>query len=231
MESFDLSDFQHKLQYKFNDETLLLESLQHSSYVNEQADPDLRDNERLEFLGDAVLNLVVGHLLMQCYPDAREGDLSRMRATLVNEDHLADLAADIDLGDTIRLGKGELQTDGREKKSILANTFEALTAAVYLDAGFDGVCEFIRAHFSKHIDLIEASDADRDFKSRLQERVQESKKAVPRYSVVTTSGPDHDKTFKVQVTVDTHKALGEGKSKKAAEQEAARQMLAQLSQE
>ncbi len=231
MESSLLTRFQQKLQYQFKDEQFLLEALRHSSYVNEQADPDMRDNERLEFLGDAVLGLVVGHLLMRRYPDAKEGDLSRMRANLVNENQLSDLAADIDLGDFIQFGRGELQTKGQEKKSILADTYEALIAAIYLDAGFDGVYEFIRIQFSARIDSIDDLDADCDFKSRLQERVQESQKAVPRYSVQKTTGPDHDKTFAVQVVVDTQRALGEGKSKKAAEQAAARKMLEQFDQE
>ena len=231
MESSLLTRFQQKLQYQFKDEKFLLEALRHSSYVNEQTDPDMRDNERLEFLGDAVLGLVVGHLLMRRYPDAKEGDLSRMRANLVNENQLSDLAADIDLGDFIQFGRGELQTKGQEKKSILANTYEALIAAIYLDAGFDGVYEFIRIQFSARIDSIDDLDADRDFKSRLQERVQESQKAVPRYSVQKATGPDHDKTFAVQVVVDTQRALGEGKSKKAAEQAAARKMLEQFDQE
>jgi ribonuclease III len=177
-----LTSFQQKLQYQFKDEKFLLEALRHSSFVNEQADPEMRDNERLEFLGDAVLDLVVGHLLMRCYPDAKEGDLSRMRANLVNEKQLSDLAADIDLGDVIQFGKGELLTRGQEKKSILANTYEALVAAIYLDAGFDDVYEFIRIQFSARIGAVDDLDADCDFKSRLQERVQESQKAVPRYS-------------------------------------------------
>ncbi len=231
MEPFDLSFFQQKLGHIFKNENLLIEALRHSSYVNELADPNMRNNERLEFLGDAVLDLVVGHLLMQYYPDEKEGDLSRMRSNLVNEDQLADLATKIDLGQYILLGKGELQTRGWEKKSILANTYEALIAAIYLDAGFDGVYIFIRTHFSELIDSVDTLDADRDFKSRLQELVQETRKTVPQYSVVTSIGPDHDRTFKVQVTVDTYTALGEGKSKKAAEQEAARKVLEQLSQE
>ena len=151
-----------------------------------------------------------------------------MRSNLVNVDRLADLAAEMNMGPCIMLGKGELQTDGREKKSILANTYEALIAAIYLDAGFDGVVGFIRTHFSALIESMDVSDPDRDFKSRLQERMQETEKITPQYAVVEATGPDHDKTFTVRVTAGRQEALGEGKSKKAAEQEAARKMLAQL---
>ena len=230
MEPSRLAGFQKKLQYQFKNEKYLLEALRHSSFVNEQVDPDMRDNERLEFLGDAVLDLVIGHLLMQYYPDAKEGDLSRMRANLVNEKQLSDLATDIDLGDFIQFGRGERQTRGPEKKSILANTYEALIAAIYLDAGFDGVYEFIRIQFSGRMDTVDDLDGDPDYKSRLQERVQESQKAVPRYSIQKTTGPDHEKTFTVQVVVGSYRASGEGKNKKAAEQAAARKMLEQFDQ-
>lgn len=231
MEPIDLSHFQQRLQYTFRNEAFLLEALRHSSYVNEQADPDMRDNERLEFLGDAVLDLVIGHLLMKAYPDVREGDLSRMRSNLVNVDRLADLAAAIEMGPCIMLGKGELQTNGREKKSILANTFEALIAAIYLDGGIEAVYGFVRIHFSALIETIDISEPDRDYKSRLQERLQEAEKIMPQYAVVDASGPDHDKTFTVKVTAGSREAFGEGKSKKAAEQEAARALLAQLEDE
>ena len=124
----EFNGFVQKLGYYFTDEALISEAFRHSSYVNEQGDSDLRDNEWLEFLGDAVLNLVVGHLLMQRYPEMKEGDLSRMRANLVNESQLAEIARTIDLGSHIMLGKGEVLSNGREKNSILADTFEAVVA-------------------------------------------------------------------------------------------------------
>ena len=142
----DLHEIEEKLCYHFTSIDLLEEALRHSSYVNEQIDTDLRDNERLEFLGDAVLNLVIGHILMQRNPDLKEGDLSRIRANLVNEAQLARIARWVDLGSFIMLGKGEIQTQGREKNSILADTFEALLAAVYLDGGFDAAFKIIETN-------------------------------------------------------------------------------------
>lgn len=126
MESINLSNLEKKLLYKFKNRELLEEALRHSSFVNEQVAADMRDNERLEFLGDAVLNLAVGHILMQRYPDLKEGDLSRMRANLVNEKKLARIARSLNFGSYVRLGKGEIQTNGQEKKSILADALEAV---------------------------------------------------------------------------------------------------------
>ncbi len=172
MAQTDLSEFKRKLCYEFQDTDLLYESLRHSSFVNEQIDADIRDNERFEFLGDAVLNLVVGHMLMQRYPDLTEGDLSRMRATLVNESQLASIARKIDLGSYIQLGKGEIQTKGREKKSILADTFEAVIAAVYLDGGLDAAFKIIDSHFSSLLNSMTTPTTNHDYKSQIQELVQ-----------------------------------------------------------
>jgi ribonuclease-3 len=221
----DLSELSHKLNYKFKNTDLLAESLRHSSFVNEQLDTDLKDNERLEFLGDAVLNLVVGHILMQRYPDLKEGDLSRMRANLVNESQLASIARGINLGSYIQLGKGEVQSEGWNKQSILANTFEAVIAAVYMDGGFDAVFKIIEGHFSVLINFVTTPTANHDFKSQIQELVQMEYRSVPIYEVVHESGPDHDKTFRVQLKVGEVQAEGIGKSKKAAEQDAARKGL------
>ena len=222
---------QHHLQYQFNDITLLEEALRHSSYVNEQADGGLRDNERLEFLGDAVLNLVIGHLLMRAYPQMREGDLSRIRANMVNETQLADVGRHMDLGRCLMLGKGEIQTGGQEKNSILADAVEAIIAAIYLDGGFEHAFAAIETHFG---DLIAAAPdlvSGQDFKSRLQESIQGKIQALPSYSVVDACGPDHDKTFYVEMTAGELKTQGIGKSKKLAEQDAARQALALLEAE
>ena len=221
----DLSELTRKLNYEFKNTDLLVESLRHSSFVNEQLGTDLQDNERLEFLGDAVLNLVVGHILMQRYPELKEGDLSRMRANLVNESQLASIARGIDLGSYIQLGKGEVQSEGWNKQSILANTFEAVIAAVYIDGGFDAVFKIIDRHFSFLINSVINSNANHDFKSQIQEIVQMEYRSVPIYRVVHESGPDHDKTFRVQLKVGEVQAEGIGKSKKAAEQDAARKGL------
>ncbi len=225
MEQMNPSEFEQKISYKFNEITILEEALSHSSFVNEQDDANIKDNERFEFLGDAVLNLVVGHILIQRYPDLNEGDLSRMRAGLVNESQLANIARAIDLGSFLRLGKGEIQTNGREKNSILADTFEAVIAAVYIDGGFDEVFKMIEKHFSDLLNSIVALLYDHDYKSRVQELVQESHKTIPQYRVLQESGPDHDKTFKVQLDVREVKTEGIGKSKKMAEQDAARKAL------
>lgn len=222
----DIGVFLHKLGYRFSESSLIEEALRHSSYVNEQGDGKMRDNERLEFLGDAVLNLVVGHLLMERFPELNEGDLSRVRASLVNESHLADIARSIDLGDNIHLGKGEILSNGREKTSILANAFEAVLAAVYLDGGFQSAFSVVETHLAPILDEFNSLDMNQDFKSQLQELVQGSQQKVPVYSVIDESGPDHDKTFCVQLEVFDVKTEGRGKSKKLAEQDAARQALA-----
>jgi ribonuclease-3 len=221
----NLSELTRKLNYEFKNTDLLVESLRHSSFVNEQLGTDLQDNERLEFLGDAVLNLVVGHILMQRYPELKEGDLSRMRANLVNESQLASIARGIDLGSYIQLGKGEVQSEGWNKQSILANTFEAVIAAVYIDGGFDAVFNIIDDHFLFLINSVTTPTANHDFKSQIQELVQMEYRSVPIYRVVHESGPDHDKTFRVQLKVGEVQAEGIGKSKKAAEQDAARKGL------
>jgi len=220
-----VEEIEKKIQYEFKDKALLEESLRHSSFVNEQAREGMRDNERLEFLGDAVLSLIVGHLLMQQYPELKEGELSRMRAQLVNESQLAAVARTIGLGAHIMLGKGEIQTDGRNKSSILADTFEALLAAIYLDGGFETAFRFVQSEFSQLIQSKVTSMVDQDYKSQLQELIQITQTEMPDYRVISESGPDHDKTFKVRLKLKEILTEAEGKSKKIAEQEAARKAL------
>ena len=221
-------NIEQKLGYQFHSRELLDEALRHSSYVNEQSNSALRDNERFEFLGDAVLNLIVGHILMDRYPHLKEGDLSRTRANLVNETHLAIMARSIDLGAGLQLGKGEIQTNGMEKNSILAGAFEALMAAVYLDGGFKVAFKIIEKNFVPFLDQIHAAVDSYDYKSRLQERVQEKHAEIPHYKVFREDGPDHDKTFWVSVKVFDIETEGKGKSKKMAEQDAARKALEKL---
>ena len=210
---------------KFKNPDLLKQAVVHRSYLNENPDFGLDHNERLEFLGDAVLNLVVGHILMQRYPELKEGDLSKMRANLVNESQLASIAQEMDLGSYLQLGKGEIQTKGWEKKSILADTFEAVIAAVYLDGGFDAAFKIIDSHFSFLLDSVVMTTANHDYKSQVQELVQMKHQEMPVYNVIHESGPDHNKTFRVMLKVGKTQAEGEGKSKKAAEQDAARKGL------
>jgi len=224
----DSKQLEAALGYHFKDPALLTGALCHSSYVNEQPQDNLESNERLEFLGDAVLNLAVSHLLMQRYPDLAEGELSRNRAHLVNETRLAAIAREIALGPHLLLGKGEALTGGREKNSILADAVEAVIAAVYLDGGFDAAFAFVESRFSRQLTKVNRSRYETDYKSRLQEHVQSVYREVPRYRVVDTSGPDHSKTFRVQVSVAGITAEGDGKSKKMAEQEAARAGLERL---
>lgn len=221
----NLTELQHKLLYEFKNANLLEASLRHSSFVNEQADIGMRDNERLEFLGDAVLNLVVGDILMQHYPDSEEGDLSRMRANLVNETQLAAIARSLNLGSYLQLGKGEIQTNGREKNSILADTLEAVMAAIYLDGGFKSAFNVIDRHFSPLIDATATPMINYDYKSQVQEFVQVTQQEMPIYTVIHESGPDHDKTFRVRLQLQQLHAEGIGKSKKMAEQDAARKAL------
>ncbi|MBT8374951.1 MAG: ribonuclease III [Deltaproteobacteria bacterium] len=230
MESGDLSEIEEKLQYCFNNKELLDEALRHSSFVNEQSDADMKDNECLEFLGDAVLNLVTGHTLMKRYPELKEGDLSRMRANLVNDSQLAAIARRLNLGEYMQLGKGEIHTKGREKSSILANALEAVIAAVYLDGGFGAAFNTIEDNFSTLLNSINAPSANHDYKSKLQEIVQTSKKMVPCYIVINETGPDHDKTFTVQLTVKELKTEGIGKSIKLAEQDAAEKALKMINE-
>lgn len=231
METRDPSGIEQFLQYEYNDKNLLQEALRHSSFVNELGDPQLRDNERLEFLGDAVLNLIVGHILMHRYPDLKEGDLSRSRANLVNESQLAKMARSFDLGLYIQLGKGEVQTQGREKNSILADTFEALMASIYLDGGFDAAYQIIETNFQPLIERLYRAADNYDYKSQLQEKVQIEHGSMPEYSIMREDGPDHDKTFWVALKVLDIVTQGSGKSKKTAEQDAARLALEILNNE
>lgn len=212
------------LDYEFKDKELVAEAFRHSSYVNEIGDPGLSDNERLEFLGDAVLDLAISHILMDLFGDAREGDLSKYRAFVVNEKGLCHVARLLKLGDYLLLGKGEEITGGREKPSILANTMEALLGAVYLDSGFDTAKEIIYRLFLPLLGEIDSSDGVGDFKSLLQEYTQEVYKTRPEYLLVRESGPAHDRTFLVALRLNGKiMAEAEGRSKKEAEQRAARE--------
>lgn len=226
-----LTAFSRRFGHRFKNPALLEEALRHSSFVNEQVTPELGDNERLEFLGDAVLSLAVGRMLMDRYPRSPEGQLSRMRAALVNETELARIAGAIGLGEHLKLGKGEDQDGGRHKPSILADALEALIAAVFLDAGFNAAQRVVQKHFDLALARVGAPAADRDPKTRLQEWVQSTRHTVPRYRLLAGTGPDHDKTFQVELRLKGLVTLGTGKSKKAAEQDAARQALAQLAED
>jgi ribonuclease III len=212
------------LGYTFRDRELLEQALRHASYCNEsqrQRDGKLDDNQRLEFLGDAVLSLTVSQRLMARFPDAHEGDLSVTRAQVVSEEGLSEVAKQLGFGDWLLLGKGEEKSGGRAKPKILADAFEAIVAAVYLDGGFQAANELVERLLTDRINGAEIKNFY-DFKTRLQETSQARLKSTPTYRVVQELGPDHDKRFVVAVTIGTDEwARAVGKSKKEAEQMAA----------
>lgn len=211
-----------KLGYRFINPVTISQTFRHASFVNEQPGTNLKDNQRLEFLGDAVLELAVTHLLMEKYPDAEEGPLSKLRAGIVDETGLYRLAVDLELGSFLQLGRGEEQSGGRKKPSILSDTIEALFGAIYLDGGFDNALKTARRLFEPILqDSIEKS-LGQDFKSMLQEFSQREYKALPVYILEEENGPAHNRTFRVALTLaGTTISTGEGKSKKEAEQKAA----------
>ncbi|MCA9673619.1 MAG: ribonuclease III [Kofleriaceae bacterium] len=209
------------LGYRFRERGLLATALRHASWANEHPDDPAGDNERLEFLGDAVLDLVVGHQLMVRFPQLREGQLSVTRAQVVSESGLAAIAGTLGLGEWIKLGKGEDRSGGRHKASILADAFEAVVAAVYLDGGFPAVWELVSRLLEERLDKVEFKGFH-DHKTRLQEAAQAKLKTTPDYVVVAELGPDHDKRFIVEVVmVDKVWSRAIGRSKKEAEQLAA----------
>jgi ribonuclease-3 len=215
---------QKELGYTFSDPALLERSLTHISYNREKSGGH---NEVLEFLGDAVLDLAISDLLIRSYPDRMEGDLSRMRAALVNSAVLAEKAAALHLGRVLRLGKGEERSGGRNKESILAGAFEALIGGVYRDGGYEAARVLVERYFAR--DAKEKTLGLQDYKTRLQEISQMLFHALPTYRLVSESGPDHAKRFMTAITVGGKVlAKGEGRSKKQSEQEAARKALGKL---
>lgn len=227
-----LTGIQRKLAYTFRDEKLLITALTHRSYVNENPMLGGEDNERLEFLGDAVLGLCVSDLLMKSHADFDEGTLSKIRSLLVNEKPLADLAVKLDLGNCLLLGRGEERSGGRKKTSLLANTFEALLAAVYLDSSFSKTRTVIKKLLAPLLkdEILNAQCFD--YKTALQEFCQKKYKAPPNYTLIESSGPDHDKIFEVEVNVgDDIRHIGRGKSKKDAQKMAAQKAWESLQHE
>ena len=225
------AELEARLGHTFRDPVLCETAMTHTSWLNEASQPERSDNERLEFLGDAVLDLVVSDVLMRRFPDRREGDLSRARAALVSETALAQVALAIDLGRYIQLGKGEERTGGRTRPSILANTLEALMGAIYVDAGFDVVAVVAARLFEDRVEDVDRH-ARSDYKSRLQERAQALWQTAPVYEVVAEEGPDHDKRFEVALSL-AGRPYGRavGRSKKEAEQGAAAAALEALERE
>ncbi|MDH4155322.1 MAG: ribonuclease III [Nitrospira sp.] len=220
------------LKYRFTDDTLLEEALTHKSYVNERRELGRTDNERLEFLGDAVLSLIISDYLARRYPELSEGALSKLKAKLVSETPLAHAARRLDLGRYLRLGRGEERSKGRAKTSLLADALEAVIAAVYLDGGFEASRDFtvdVLADELHQLDVLHEQPGGDDYKTRFQEWCQKRYEMLPQYLVVGETGPDHQKVFEVEVQVNQRVVgVGRGNSKKVAEQEAAQQALEQM---
>ncbi len=216
------------LGFRFRKRELLKQALTHKSFANEKRMASTAHNERFEFLGDAVLELVVSHVLMTTYPDAPEGELSKLRAAMVNEKTLASMAKSVGIGENLYLGKGEEIGQGREKPSLLSDAYEAILGALYLDRGFPKTFKLLQKHVQTLLEMV-TSGGYTDYKTQLQERAQNLFKSVPRYRMVDQSGPDHDKTFRVEIQINKETyGLGEGKSKKDAEQNAAKIALEEL---
>ncbi len=223
------AELEKKLEYSFKKKTLLKRALTHKSYANEHHLPPDHDNERLEFLGDAVLELGVSEFLMERFPHFDEGNLSKLRAAIVNEKQLAELARSLDLGTHLYLGKGEELTSGREKNSILSDSFEAVLGAVYLDRGYKRALALIRLLYGKLLDQTPEAHFYKDFKTELQERSQGLYRSIPHYRLVAEEGPDHEKTFEIEIFIREQSfGRGRGKSKKEAEQAAARMALEKI---
>lgn len=224
-----LDTLEDRLGYRFKDRDIFVEALTHSSYANEHRGESIRPNERLEFLGDAVLDLLVSDMLIADRPDASEGELSKTRSLLVSETSLSAIGSALGLGPLLRLGKGEELSGGREKKSLLADAFEAVLGAVYLDGGLEAARRLVEAHFCPVL-AEPGLLGRRDFKTFLQELCQGRGLGLPVYRVVEEEGPDHAKTFRVDLVVDgVRRGTGTGRNKKEAEQDAARIALDHLS--
>lgn len=222
----DFSKFEKKIGVSFKDKGLLKQAFIHRSYINENPSLNLAHNERLEFLGDAVLELVVTRFLFEKYPDSNEGELTAYRSALVNADNLARAATALDMNDYLLLSKGEAKDTGKARQYILANTFEALIGSIYLDQSYDASEKFIADSIFGDVEEIVSKKLWRDSKSLVQEMAQEYVGVTPSYKVLAETGPDHDKRFTVGIYFDkTLIAEGKGKSKQEAEQKAASEAL------
>src|SRR3989344_2471602 len=219
----DLNELATKLNLVFEDDGLLMQALTHRSYLNEHRGEVRGHNERLEFLGDAVLELVSTRFLYDKFPEKPEGELTALRAALVNSNTLADVAGTIGINDYLLLSKGEAKDTGRARQFLLAHAPQALIGAIYIDQGYEAAERFIDMHVLPRIDEIVAGKLWQDAKSTFQEKAQDAEGVTPTYAVVRETGPDHDKHFVVGVYVKNMMvAQGEGRSKQDAEQDAAR---------
>ncbi|MDR1701735.1 MAG: ribonuclease III [Sporomusaceae bacterium] len=228
-----LKKFCASLNLKLNSYELLHQALTHSSYANEAKDGDCKHNERLEFLGDSILNLIISRHLFLAYPDLSEGNLSYIRSQVVCEPTLAKRAIKLNFGEDLLLGRGEKTSGGCARVSILADAFEAVIGAVFLDAGFESAANYVIENLKDDIITTQSGNyyvgVNKDYKSLLQESLQKNGAVKILYKLLDEQGPDHDKLFKTAVVVDKeHLGIGTGKSKKEAEQKAAQQALIKL---
>ena len=222
-----INELETAIGYQFRNITLLQNALSHSSYANERWHDSLKSNERLEFLGDSVLGMVVAEHLYRTFPNRPEGELTRMRADMVCEKTLAKVANGLGLGKHLMLGKGEEQGGGRSRESILADAVESVIAACYLDGGMTAAVQFIQKFILVNVPVTKLHNAD--YKTALQELVQQKKNQVLSYTLVGESGPDHDKHFQVELTLNGEVVgVGSGSSKKRAEQAAAQSAIERL---
>ena len=216
-----LPELMANLDIQFEKPELLQRAVTHSSYSNEH--PESMDNERLEFLGDAILGAIVSDMLWTKYPDSHEGVLTRYKAVLVQEQGLLPIAEELQLGRFLRLGKGEELTGGREKPSVLSDAVEALVASVYIDQGFEAASRMVNGWYEERILQVHYSEQSADFKTKLQELTQSREKRAPTYEIMGIDGPSHARVYTAVVRLDgIHLGMGEGRSKKSAEQAAAR---------
>ncbi|MGA1823187.1 MAG: ribonuclease III [bacterium] len=222
----ELKELQFKLGYIFSNLSLLQTALTHSTYVNESQDKDINDNERLEFLGDSVLGFAISDFLLQKFPTYTEGMLSKLKAYIVSERHISQIAKDIDLGLYLYVGKGEEISGGRNKPSILTNTYEAVIGGIYLDGGLSMAKRAIMKTMKEKIMTMGKKMLVPDYKSMLQEYAQKNFGEIPSYEVVTETGQNHNPTFEVQVLIKNEVyAVAKAGSKKKAEQKAAYEVL------
>ena len=224
----NLLDLEHKLNYYFNDRNLLKNALLHKSLGNERKEYKNQNNERLELLGDAVLDLIVAEYLYKNYKSASEGTIAKLKAMIVSEPILAKISRQIGVGKFLMLSRGEVMSGGRNRESILADSFEAILGAVYIDSNLDEARIFALNHIKQYIDHIEENEDILDFKSILQEYVQKEFRTVPTYELVAERGPDHMKEFEIQVIVGNYKEKAVARNKKKAEQLSAKALCIKL---
>lgn len=213
----DLDQLQRDLGVQMNDPALLLQAVTHRSYANEHPDEDVADYERLEFLGDAVIGMITAKMLYHRFPDLSEGELTRIRSALVRTEALAELARSVQLGVYLRMGRGEERNGGRERETTLCRSFEAVVGAVYLDLGMDAAETVVMPRLNALQRRVLQEALDKDARSRLQEMTQSELNVVPSYKVVQATGPDHDRTYWVEVSLNGHRlATGTGRTVRAA---------------